>query len=656
MSHAIVYEYLTHLKSLIESEREEQRKKAISEIRSLPGFERERYGKAILNLSGKILTRDLKRVVFRFGRGKEIRTDISPGDVVIASNGDPLIRGFEGVVVGKGSRYIDVEFTKAPNMNLKGVRVDLFYDDTSFRRMEENLDNLSRNGMKVINLIFGYDGVYESEHEKIRLFDKSLDSSQIDAVSKALGSPDFFIIHGPFGTGKTRTLAEYILQEVERGNSVLATAESNIAVDNLVERVAGKVEAVRVGHPSRINPEIQSVSLDHLIRDHWRYGELREIWEQVEEMSEKRDTEHKPAPSLRRGLTDKEILELAERNTGGCRGLSGRTIRSMAEWILMNEKLQELIDEAERIEREIVNELISDADAVLTTNSTAFVVERMFDVAVVDEASQTTIPSVLIPLNMAEKFVIAGDHRQLPPVVVSFQSKELEKTLFEIFMEKYSFKSEMLTVQYRCNKSIAEFPSMFFYNRQIETHRSVEKISLRDLSLKAENYIQRIFLENSVVFIDTSEIASREVQKRGSRSFYNPAEVKIVKVIANNLSAMGLESGRMGVISPYDDQVRMLKDVLSCEVKSVDGFQGREKDVIIISFVRSNDSGDIGFLRDYRRLNVAITRAKRLLIMVGDSITLSSDPVYRRLIDYVRNDGKIISEISHYPQVWENYL
>ena len=298
--------------------------------------------------------------------------------------------------------------------------------------------------------------------------------------------------------------------------------------------------------------------------------------------------------------------------------------------------------EAEKIEKKIVNETISRADVVLTTNSTAYVVERSFDIAVVDEASQATVPSILIPLNKAEKFVIAGDHRQLPPVVLSLQAKELERTLFEILIEKYSFKSEMLTVQYRCSKNIADFPSQAFYYGRIETHRTVERISLKDFSLRSENSLQRIFLENSVVFIDSSTINAKEVQKRTSKSFYNPSEIKIVIKVVDELLGMGLDADNIGVISPYDDQVRMLREAVECEVKTVDGFQGREKEVIVISFVRSNDRGDIGFLRDYRRLNVSITRAKRLLVMAGNSITLSSDPLYRRLISYVKQRGEIL--------------
>ena len=641
-----VCDYISHLKSLIELEREEQKKKALNELKYFSGDERERYGKAILNLSGKILSKEAKKVVLRFGRRREIRTDISMGDVVIVSNGEPLRRGFEGVVVGKGTRHIDVEFSKLPGINLRKVRVDQFYDDTSFRRMEENLENLGRQGMKVLNLIFGYEEVYESESERIKPFDRNLNSSQISAVSKALGSPDFFIIHGPFGTGKTRTLAEYILQEVERGNSVLVTAESNVAVDNLVERVAGKISVVRVGHPSRISPKIHSVSLDILIKRHERYEELVEVWDQIEEISEKRDAEKKPVPSLRRGLSDEEILRLAESNLKAFRGISSEAIRSMAAWIRLSDEISRLMEEAERIEKEIVNEIIGGADAVVTTNSTAYVVDRTFDVAVVDEASQATLPSTLIPLNKARKFVIAGDHKQLPPVILSLQARELERTLFEILIEKYEFKSEMLTIQYRCSKDIADFPSQAFYFGKIKTHKSIEAISLRDLNLKPENTLQRVLIKKSVVFIDTSTIDAEEVQKGSSKSFHNPAEIEIVKKVVDELLRMNLDADRIGVISPYDDQVRMLKEAVECEVKTVDGFQGREKDVIVISFVRSNDCGDIGFLRDYRRLNVSLTRAKRLLVMVGNSKTLSSDPLYRRLIGYARERGEILSSSS----------
>ncbi|AIY90331.1 IGHMBP2 family helicase [Geoglobus acetivorans] len=635
------YDYLEHLKNLIESEREEERRKAIEEIKSLSAAQREKSGKTITGLKGKVVSKNPKKTVIRFGRRVEIKTDIGPGDVVLVSNGDPLKKASEGVVIERGGRYVDVEFLKIPDIRLDSVRVDLFYDDTTFNRMEENLDRLFYGGMKAIKLIFGDDDVSEAETVDFRPFDNKLNPSQKAAISKALGSEDFFIIHGPFGTGKTRTLAEYILQEVERGNRVLATAESNTAVDNLVERLAGNAKIVRVGHPSRIGEKLRKVSLEEKKKEHEWYRELEDIWKEIEELMKRREMEIQPTPRFRRGMSDREIMELAQKRVRAYRGVSGAAIRSMARWLEINERLKELFSEAEKIEKRIEKDIFEKMQVVLTTNSTAFTVDAGFDVAVIDEATQSIIPSTLIPINKARKFILAGDHKQLPPTILNLEAKELERTLFEILIERYPFKSEMLDTQYRARREIADFPSMTFYGGRVKTHENAEKISISDLNPSARSAAERFLASYPLIFIDT-EKSGGERTKKGSKSYHNPVEAKIVERVVRKLERMGIDRDCIGVISPYDDQVRLIRDLVDCEVKSVDGYQGREKEVIIISFVRSNEKGDLGFLRDYRRLNVALTRAKRLLIAVGSAETLSKDVVYRRFIGYVKERGAVI--------------
>ncbi|AFK22451.1 putative DNA2-NAM7 helicase family protein [Pyrococcus sp. ST04] len=619
-------------------------------MRRLSGIERERVGRAILNLNGKIIGEELGYFLVKYGRNKEIKTEISVGDLVVISKRDPLKSDLVGTVVEKGKRFITVALETVPEWALRNVRIDLYANDITFKRWLENLETIKRAGKRALKFYLGIEEPSEGEEIKFEPFDKSLNSAQKKAISRALGSEDFFLIHGPFGTGKTRALVELIRQEIKRGNKVLATAESNVAVDNLVERLAREgVKIVRVGHPSRVSRELHETTLAYLITQHELYGELRDLRVVGQSLAEKRDTYTKPTPRFRRGLSDEEIIRLAERGRGA-RGLSARLIKEMAEWIKLNKQVQKAFEEARKLEERIARDIIREADVVLTTNSSAaleVVDYAKYDVAIVDEATQSTIPSILIPLNKVDRFILAGDHKQLPPTILSLEAQELSKTLFEGLIERYPWKSEMLTIQYRMNERIMEFPSKEFYGGKIKAHESVKNITLADLGIKIEeeNWKEVLDPKTVLVFIDTSKLENKwERQRRGSESRENPLEAKIVAKIVKKLLNAGVKPEWIGVITPYDDQ----RDLISMsvpeevEVKTVDGYQGREKEVIILSFVRSNKKGEIGFLKDLRRLNVSLTRAKRKLIMVGDSSTLSSHETYKRMIEHVRKYGRII--------------
>ncbi len=645
-----VKKFISHLKTLVEMERKAEIEAMKAEMRRLSGKERERVGRAILSLNGKITGEELGYFLVRYGREREIKTEISVGDLVVISKRDPLKSDLVGTVVEKGKRFITVALETVPEWSLKNVRVDLYANDITFKRWIENLENLWESGKKALELYLGLRNPEESEGVEFVPFDKSLNPSQRKAIAKALGSPDFFLIHGPFGTGKTRTLAELIRQEVKRGNKVLATAESNVAVDNIVERLLD-LKIVRVGHPSRVSKSLHETTLAYLITQHELYGELRELRITGEGLKEKRDTFTKPSPRYRRGLTDRQILKLAERGIGS-RGVPAKLIREMAEWLKLNQQVQKTFDDAKKLEERIARDIIQDADVVLTTNASAgldVVDYGSFDVAVVDEATQATIPSILIPINRAERFILAGDHRQLPPTILSEKAKELSRTLFEGLIERYPDKSEMLTVQYRMNEKLMEFPSREFYGGKVKADESVRNITLADLGVSFEQmgdkWDDALRPENVLVFIDTSSREDRfERQRTGSESRENRLEAKIVREIVEGLVDMSVKPEWIGVITPYDDQRDLISSLLpeEIEVKTVDGYQGREKEVIVLSFVRSNRNGELGFLRDLRRLNVSLTRAKRKLIMVGDSSTLGLNDVYSRLIAEVRDRGRFL--------------
>jgi len=481
-----------------------------------------------------------------------------------------------------------------------------------------------------------------------------LNEYQERAVEKAIEADKFFLIHGPPGTGKTTTLVECIRRLTKQGKKVLATADSNVAVDNLVERlVQENVKVVRVGNPVRVLKSIQRHTLDYLIQFEPEFEKAKKLYEEIDKIKEEQEKYVRPEPRYRRGLSDEEILRRAKTGTP-VRGLSPKILRSMAKWIELQQRVKELYEKAKEEEEKAINKILSRAQVICTTNSTAgseALQEFEFDVVVIDEATQATEPSCLIPLVKGKKLIMAGDHKQLPPTVLSQEAQEaLSYTLFERLLDLYGEEIyEILRIQYRMNKKIMDFPNRMFYGGKLIADKSVENHTIKELidteKLKElpEPYRTIIEPEKVVVFVN---VEGKEKQRRGSTSFYNEEEARITRKIAEYLIKAGMKSEHIGVISPYEDQVNLLEELLKdfdVEVKTVDGFQGREKEVIIISFVRSNERGDIGFLKDYRRLNVALTRARRKLITVGNERTLISDEVYKEFIHYVKQLGGYIN-------------
>ncbi len=645
----MIQSYVQKLINLVELEKQAEIESAREEIKRLSGKKREKLGRAILGLNGKIIGEEFGYKLVKYGREKKIKTEISVGDLVLISKKNPLKSNLTGVVAQKGKRFIVVALDEVPSWALKNVRIDLFVNEITFKRMIVNLEKLNDRCRRALEFALGIKKPKISKEEKFTPFDKELNESQIEAISLALGSEDFFLIQGPFGTGKTRTLAELILQEVKRGNRVLATAESNVAVDNLVERLANKANVVRIGHPTRVSKHLITTTLAYKVTQHKMYKKVTRLRKRVDKLISQRDLELKPTPQLRRGLSDKEIFKLA-RIGKGARGLSKGKIRSMARWLRLNKKVDSLLRKARRIEDEIAKEIISNADVVLTTNSTAALeIIGDYDVVVIDEATQAIIPSILIPIAKANRFILAGDHKQLPPTILSYEAKELVETLFEKLIKKYPYKSKLLEIQYRMNEKLMEFPNEVFYGGKLKTYEKVAKISIRDL-ISVQNMDfgrwNAVISETPIVFIDTSAREDKyERQRPGSTSRENLLEAKIVKKVVEILLNAGIKKEWLGIITPYDDQVDLIRSVLDgddIEVNSVDAYQGREKEIIVISFVRSNKAKELGFLEDLRRLNVSLTRARRKLIAIGDAETLSANEIYRKFIEFVKKNGEII--------------
>lgn len=637
--------YIKKLITLINYERDAEIDLMTHEISTMSGQKREELGRAINKVKGKSLGKELGLQIVQFGRSEVIDTEISVGDMVLISTDNPLRSDLTGTVTEKGARFIKVAFDKrVPKWAIKKkVRIDLYANDITFRRMEDNLKHLSLKGKNALEYMLSDRNPKKNRPTPyIAYIDENLNESQKNAIENGLSCENFFLIHGPFGTGKTRTLVELISQETRQNHKVLATAESNAAVDNILERLMEnkKLNLTRLGHPQRVSKHNITQTLAYKVENHKLNKKIKKIYKKIDNLIEKRRVHTKPTPQYRRGYGDYDILHNASKGKGG-RGISVDKMKSMAKWIEINQEIDEAHDEIKRIENRMIKDIVETSDVILATNSSAAlesIARTKFDVAIIDEASQATIPSVLIPIAKAHRFILAGDHKQLPPTIISDRAGELEKTLFEELIKLYPFKSQLLNVQYRMNSLLMKFPNEEFYNNNLKSDSSVDDITINDILNSSNN-------EDAMLFIDTSKVIDNEENHlKDSKSIINEVEAEIAIKTANNYLNNGIEEEDIGIISPYADQVKIIQDQTPVEVKTVDGFQGREKEIIIISTVRSNNHGNIGFLKDLRRLNVAITRAKRKLIIIGNKNTLMTNPTYERLIKFAE-EKNLLKEI-----------
>ena len=448
----------------------------------------------------------------------------------------------------------------------------------------------------------------------------ALNSSQEAAVRFALSAEDIAVIHGPPGTGKTTTVVEIIVQSVGAGQKVLACAPSNTGVDNLLERLVKRNQnVVRLGHPARVHDDLQQNTLDAIV-------ENDPTMKIVEDMMREAD----------------DIFRQADRYTRAkpARGAK-REMRSEA---------KQLRADARRLERSIVKSVLDKADIICATTTIDFDLlgDREFDLVVVDEACQSTEPGCWVPLLRAERVVLAGDHCQLPPTIISTEAAKegFAISMMERLINHYGEDvSRMLTVQYRMHEQIMEFSSLRFYDGNLVAFDTVKQHLLADLPRVEANTATMA----PISFIDSAGADWTEELEPGSESKMNPQEADFVLKKVRELCDAGVDPRDIAVIAPYAAQVRLIRSKSPferLEIDTVDGFQGREKEAVVISLVRSNEIGEIGFLADVRRMNVAMTRARRKLIMIGDSATLSNNEFYRSLLDHLeQTDG--------YHSVWE---
>lgn len=490
--------------------------------------------------------------------------------------------------------------------------VNLLFDEGSYREMQKALKNVATADKgrlaEMRELFYGAtEAHFKNGHAYASVY---LNEAQNKALSKVFNAQDLAVIHGPPGTGKTTTLVHAIKEVVKSEKQLLVCAQSNAAVDLIVEKLDTQgVNVLRIGHPARLTPEVIENSLDVKISKHGFFKELKEI--------RKKEVEYK------------RMASQYKRNFG-------REERFQRE--LLRKEARQYRDDAKRVERQITDDLIDQAQVIACTlvgSTHHLIAERMFKTVFIDEASQALEPACWIAIQKAHRVVMAGDHQQLPPTVKSIKAgKEgLEYTLFERAM-KLPAASEMLETQYRMHPEIMQFSSDYFYRAKLKT---AEEVLLREKMNDWQHF----------VFIDTAGCGFDEKVKKETLSTYNENEAELLlKYLGNNLNL----DQTIGVIAPYKAQVEKLRELLrerkafdavrdQVVVNSVDAFQGQERDVICISLTRSNDKGEIGFLKEYRRMNVAMTRAKTRLIMIGDSATLGKDPFFNAVIDHVQAIG-----------------
>ncbi|XP_026414991.1 DNA-binding protein SMUBP-2 isoform X2 [Papaver somniferum] len=521
-----------------------------------------------------------------------------------ADTGSPSLG--QGVVYRLKDSSITVVFDDIPEDGLNSsLRLEKLANEITYRRMKDALIQLSKGVLKgpasdLVPVLFGEKQPTVAKKDvSFTPFNSNLDHSQKDAITKALSSKNVFLLHGPPGTGKTTTVVEIILQEVKRGSKILACAASNIAVDNIVERlVPHRVKLVRVGHPARLLPQVLESALDAQV-------------------------------------LNGKLLKAKDKNTK-------RDIRK---------ELRTLSKEERKRQQLAVTDVIKGADVVLTTltgSSTWKLESTSFDLVIIDEAAQALEIACWIPLLKGTRCLLAGDHLQLPPTIQSVEAerKGLGRTLFERLADLYGDDAmRMLTVQYRMHELIMEWSSKELYDSKVKAHSCVASHMLYDL----EDVKKTSSTEPTLLLIDTTG-CDMEEKKDEEDSTMNEGEADVAIAHAKRLIESGVRASDIGIITPYAAQVVLLRMIRNkedklkeLEISTVDGFQGREKEAIIISMVRSNTKNEVGFLSDRRRMNVAVTRARRQCCLVCDTETVSSNQFLKRLVEYFEEHGEYLS-------------
>lgn len=499
--------------------------------------------------------------------------------------------------------------------------VQLYFDEQTYRLMFEALDdviNAKKGRLAELRDIF-HSTLPAQKYTFFPVRLPWLNTSQQAAVNEVLWAKDVAVVHGPPGTGKTTTLVEAIYETLHRENQVLVCAQSNMAVDWIAEKLVDRgVSVLRIGNPTRVTDKMLSFTYERRFEDHPLYQEL---W------------------AVRR-----TIRELYTSSSGNVEN--------------RHQKIARLKDRATEIEFSINKTLFDDAKVIastLTGSANRLLTGMKFGTLFIDEAAQALEAACWIAIRKAHRVVFAGDHRQLPPTIKSPEALRggLDRTLMQTIVENKPKTVSLLCVQYRMCDTIMQFPNREFYGGMLESSPDVKYRGILDWDTAVEWIIPPPVSSEG----EGNLTGGGEMNDGLSR--VNPAEAaQTLETLRNYFDKIGKnrileERIDVGIISPYKGQIRLIRQMLKKDrywrpfrsliiVNTVDGFQGQERDVIVISLVRSNAEGDIGFLRDLRRMNVAITRARMKLIILGDRSTLCRMPFYRRLAEYVDEQSTFI--------------
>lgn len=616
---------LSHTLALLKIEREEDLEQYKQKILRTPLQDRKKAGlswypvifKRTMYDTGEKLVIELERTteidkphIFQSGKLVSIFAQ-SHADKI----SEEQISGVVNQVRGN-SMMITLSTDHFPNwIDYGKLGIDLLFDEASYREMEiamKQVIEAKGRSLELREKILG-EALPEFD-DSVPFSDTLLNSSQQSAVQHIVGARDLAIVHGPPGTGKTTTLVRAILKVLEKEAQVLVCAPSNAAVDLLVEKLtAAGQNVVRLGHPARVTEDALQQTIDVRITNHPNYADLKKA-------KQKREEFRKLAFKYKRNY-----------------GYAERNQRK-----LLLREASALQAEAEMLEHYIIDDIMGKAQVVATTlvgAASPYIHKKRFATLFIDEAAQALEPACWIPILRADRVVFAGDHCQLPPTIKSFEAARegLSKTLFEKIIATKKIGA-LLTVQYRMNKQIMGFSNKQFYENALVADKLVENHQLSPE-------------EPPLEFIDTAGCGFGEGINPESLSRFNLDEAKFLlshlEDLVERVKINPQENScSIGVIAPYKAQISALAEMLPefsplkeieeiITIDTIDAFQGRERDVIYISLVRSNEEGEIGFLGDVRRINVAMTRARKKLVIIGDSATLGNHPFYSDLIDYV---------------------
>ncbi|MBB4080565.1 DNA polymerase III delta prime subunit [Lewinella aquimaris] len=618
---------LTQLRSLIDLERQEERRLHLEIIQAMPLVQRVEKGycwynlqvtKSDYGLAGRpfvVVTREGEEAhQFRAGTSVNLFT----------TQPDARSPQRAGVIqyVKKDRMKIILGGEDHPTwLQRGGIGVDLMFDERTYVEMDKAIQRLeTARGDRTAELRDVIMGVRPAEHQPVAeeavAHLTELNDSQREAVREIMGASHLSLIHGPPGTGKTTTLVAAVGELVKTESTILFCAPSNSAADLVTLRMAERgIRVVRTGNISRVEEDVMSHTLEVQVARHPDTKQVKKL--------------RKEAAELR-----KKAGRLRGREKGMTYGEAGR----LNSW-------------ATQLEDHLLSHLLDAADVIVCTlvgAASSILGDRTFKTCIIDEAAQALEPASWIPISRSNRVVLAGDPYQLPPTV---KSKDAERggfgtTLLEKALERHG-RNALLEVQYRMNERIMGFSNDYFYGGRLRAgpgiaHRTLPGVSLSD----------------SVVFVDTAGTGFEEKLHPQFKSRYNDGELDLL--VEHLLLLQGsippeYPLPRIAVISPYREQVvraeERIEEVpalakLDITINTIDGFQGREREVVYLSLVRSNVRSEIGFLSDYRRMNVALTRAKVQLVVIGDSATIGNDPFFAGFLEYVERAGA-------YQTAWE---